>query len=79
MWKPISELPDYYKQQDFFLARWKDVFGEWEYCIAYYGQFGNCYPKTPTYMEICQWEVEGTNKRYTDPEIFPEEWMDIER
>jgi hypothetical protein len=30
-------------------------------------------------MEICQWEVEGTNKRYTDPEIFPEEWMDIER
>ena len=75
-WQPIDTIPDRIKGGQPFLARWKHIaFDDWEVCIAYYGQFGDCWIHYPNGFVLM---AEGSSKRgLGEPKLSPEEWCDI--
>ena len=48
-WKPvgINTLPKHILEGATFLGRYKDVFGNWQVVVVYYGQHGHCFVKLP--------------------------------
>lgn len=68
-WKPVvkfEDMPEHIKQGDEFIARWKNALGVCQYCIAYYGQFGDCFIKMPLGYDLLSID-----------NIWPDEWCDI--
>lgn len=83
-WQPISTTPHHIKQGDKFIARWKDALENWVYCIAYYGQFGDCFIWVPMGWMAGRenWVeegggVNGSGFAIGEPYIHPEEWCEI--
>jgi len=74
VWRDIKTIPDRIKDGQPFLARWKDIFGDWEVCIAYYGQFGDCWIHYPLGFILM---AEGPGTSTKEPKLGPEEWCDI--
>ena len=83
-WNAISTIPDHIKNGDEFLARWADCMGHWQVCIAYYGQFGDCFMTVPMgYLAGAEkWldegqGIDGTGFGIGAPDISPTEWCEI--
>jgi len=87
-WKPIETRSQHVRDGFPFLARWNsgmlDGWPQWEYCVAYYGQFGNCFFWTPIgyHAGAEKWVEEGKGVNGSgfaigEPEVFPTEWCEL--
>lgn len=86
-WQPLSTIPPHIRDGHPFLARWKAGDYEpykWEWAVAYYGQFGNCFFWSP--IGYCAGKrvfmnegegISGSGMGIGEPEIYPEEWCEI--
>ena len=73
VWQPIATIPERIRGGQPFLVRWKNIFEEWEVCMAYYGQFGDCWIHYPMGFVLM---AEGPTE-LKEPRLAPEEWCDI--
>ncbi len=74
VWQPMATIPDRIKRGQPFLARWKNALEDWEVCIAYFGQFGDCWIHYPLGFVLM---AEGPGTEIREPKLTPEEWCDI--
>jgi len=76
-WKSIKNIPDNIQQGDKFIARWRGLFNTYEYGIAYYGQFGNCYLTAPLGFCVFSEPADIDGDGFGQAEIFPDEFCEI--